>query len=210
MKTNTIAAILTVAFVGLPTFGSAAQAQSLRHIDELAAAAQWQARRVLFDTYHLPGYGPRVQELKNDALQMARLARHIHVLAHTNVGHRYGHNHGRRLFSNRMIHIKRDVEQLDQLMHHMQDSVAEMKAKTIARRRTAGAFNSPNIGFNVGRRFSVNFGGSFHRGFGSYGHRGGYSTVLPILNRMQSNLARLEATVHHLIDDTQAVCYRMR
>jgi len=202
MKTSRMTCL---AIVTLLSFGSFARAESPTHIDDLAVTAERQARQVLHHTYSLHSYGHVAHDLRDDAIQMIRLAKHIHELAHVDHHAVHGRHHGR-VRLDRTAHINRDVADLDRLMHHMQDEVALLKARIPARRPQYGRHGGGGINVSVGNRISLSFGS---RGSSYYHHGTSYRTPTA-LDRLEISLGRLSETVHHLLDDTEVVCIRMR
>ena len=209
MKTSRITCM---AIAALLTFGSFARAQSPRHLDELAATVERQSRQVLYQTYSLHACGPAAQELKTKSFQMIRLAKHIHQIAHIDPHHGHGHFRPSARFD-RQAHINHDVAELDRLMHEMQDLVVQMKTRTAVRRPVyGGRYGSGNVAVSFGRNFSLNINSrgpsGFHHG---HGHGHGYRPhTVAALDRIEISLAKLSDSVHHLLDDTDVRCSRMR
>lgn len=200
MKTSRMTCL---AIATLLSYGSFVQAESPTHIDELAVTAERQARQVFYYTYSLQSHGRAAQDLRDDAVQMIRLARHIHELAHVDHHSAHGRHRGH---VDRTAHINRDVASLDRLMHHMEDEVVRLKARVPARRPQYGRYGGGRINVSVGHHISLSFGSR-----GSSRHHHGTSYHAPTtLDRIEISLAKLSKTVHHLLDDTGAVCIRKR
>jgi len=203
MKTSRISVL---AIATLLTCGSFARAESPLHLDELAATAERQARRVLYQTYSLHAYGPAARQLKDDAFHMIRLAKHVHDVAH--VDHRLDGGRHRHPVDqiDRQVHLARDAAELDRLMHEMQDLVAQMNAHSAPRTPHYGRYAPGHVGISVGRNISFSFNG---RGT-SHGHHGRHYRAPSPLDQIERSLASLSETVHHLLDDVSVVCVRSR
>ena len=151
---------MAFALTGLLTLGTAVNAQSLHHINGLAVTAKHQARNVVHQTYGLYHAGHAGRALAHDAVQLVRLANHIHELAHVNHYHGCLPPHVQR---DRLAHINQDVRQLDRLMHQMQDRVAALKIRLAQRAPCHKAYSpghvcSPN-GCSPGHGYTT---GSIH------------------------------------------------
>lgn len=202
--------ITCLAFASLMACGSLARAQSPAHLDDLARQAERQARQVLYQSYSLHAHGPVARDLKNDALQMIRLATHIHDVAHVEPWHGHGYGHGRhhRRGGRHDLrqHLNRDVAEMDRLLHHMQDTVADLRSRLAACQPAYLGPGQGQVGISVGRHFSFSFSS-----YGARPHRPGHGhRPLSSLERIDRSLASLEYTVHHLLEDTDAVCVRAR
>lgn len=202
MKTSRITCL---AIVTLLTCGSFARAQSLDHVDHLAVTAERQARQVFYQTLSLRGHGPAAYELRRDAVQMVRLARHIHELAHVD---RFDHGRGHHVGAcfDRQAHLNRDVADLDRLMHEMQDLAAGLQTGFAVHRPIDDRYGPSHVTVSVGRVFSLNINSQD----AGYGHQGASFRAPTELERLEISLAKLAETVHHLLDDTQVVCIRKR
>ncbi len=94
------------------TFGGEASAQApARHIDDVAFRLARQADEVLREVNTHFRRAPQYRHLASDVREMARLARHIHEVAHR---------------GGSLRHLRSDVRDLDRLHHHAEDLVGEM------------------------------------------------------------------------------------
>jgi hypothetical protein len=103
--------VLTVALAG---FGltSAAQADTYEHIDTLAVQLERYAARLDREFALHYRHTSQYAHLRSDSREMARLARHVHDVAH---------NHGS------LAHLQSDLRNLDQLFHHVEDLVDDIE-----------------------------------------------------------------------------------
>lgn len=166
MKTFAVATTLIAAFA---TTTGAARADDFHHghhafsyhyVDELANAVMQRAGALAEVARRNSSYGFAYKHLYNDTYEMYGLAAHIHELAH---------HHGS------ILHIRKDVEKLDKLFHHIEDLIAGLRP----------------------------YGASFHHGGHSHGihihiHRGGPSRTQ--LRRMRLMADDLGHTLHKLRD----------
>jgi hypothetical protein len=103
--------IITVALAGFALTGTA-KADTYSHIDSLAVRLQSYA--LLLDREFTAHYSHthEYRHLKSDSVKMARLAEHIHEVAH---------HHGS------ISHLQSDLRQLDRLFHHVEELVEEIE-----------------------------------------------------------------------------------
>lgn len=110
---------LTVVTVGL--IAGNAQAASDIHIDELAARLQRQTADLTYEIDHQFRSCGSYRHLRNDAIEMERLARHIHDVAH---------------YTNYRRHIAADVQKLDRLFHHIEELVDRLEYQAVQSSRS--------------------------------------------------------------------------
>jgi hypothetical protein len=102
---------LTVALAAF-ALPAAAQADTYTHIDGLAVRLQKDARlldREFADHYR---HTAQYRHLRSDAAELARLAGHIHEVAHE---------------QGPLSHLQSDLRQIDRLFHHLEDLVREVE-----------------------------------------------------------------------------------
>ncbi|MEX2285799.1 MAG: hypothetical protein WD648_01840 [Planctomycetaceae bacterium] len=100
---------IMLAYVGVST--STANANPMRHIDEVALAMRSDAAMTLSEIrYHYRG-SVEYQHLYNDAFEVYRLAGHVHELAH---------------HADSIDHIRVDAVKLDELLHHLNDVICQV------------------------------------------------------------------------------------
>ncbi len=96
--------IAAMALLVLTSFASTASADTYHHIDDLAKRIERNCKRVVIESRHYR-HTPEYGHLVSDARDMARLADHVHDLAH---------HHGS------LIHLQSDVAALDRQFHHLE------------------------------------------------------------------------------------------
>ena len=216
MKTTSSITSLAFSLVGLLMVGSTADAQSIHHLNEMTSLAHQQARAVWADTSGIYHHAPDLRSLRTDALRMALVARRLSTTTHIAAGRRVplrGH-----AAHYELERIKRDVSLLDRLMHQMQDEITEkllrLEMQSSARPvpRPTGTHFQTGYGYrpytSVGNNsFSFAPGCSLAPRYGNH-YTFGAGSPTRMLRRMEADLAELEATVHHLIADTSATCFR--
>ncbi len=107
------------ALVGLFVAGGPARAQGFRPVyrpayrtvDSLAQRLEGQARELLREFRTHFGRSPRFRYLERDILEMARLADHVHDVAHR---------------GGSLAHLRSDVNTLDRLFHRVERQVDEL------------------------------------------------------------------------------------
>ena len=215
MKT-TILTSAAAALVGLLTVTGSVEAQNfghggygVRHVKSDAIVLQRQANRLLFATSHLQGRGPRVQELQAHAEQLYRMTNRIDRIANGNG--RFGnqqnvrHGPGGPSMANRVNIV---ATNLDELIHHMQRDIRQIKANLLERGvgfpgqqgpigRTGP--NNPVI-FGSGRGAVCNSAPGFNSGRHAYNAL--VAQRLASLERIRWNLNRMQRTVHHVVNET--------
>jgi len=105
-KTSILASIALLAM----TFNTnSTKADTYHHIDSLAVKMQAQTRELVNEFAlhyrHNSGY----YHLRSDALQLSRIASHIHSIAH---------------YSGNVHHLRNDLEKADRLFHHLEGVLA--------------------------------------------------------------------------------------
>ena len=105
------AILLTLTTLGI--LASQAKATSYHHLDELALRMQRQSRRLASEFAEHYRHSPVYNHLRSDANSLARLAAHIHDLAH-----RRGS----------ISHLKRDLDRIDSRFHHLESVVARLES----------------------------------------------------------------------------------
>jgi len=102
--------LTTVALACVTFTTTSANADTYHHIDTLAVEMQSQSRELIseFSLHyrHKPGY----HHLRNDAVQLYRVAAHIHSVAHHSGG---------------VHHLRNDLQRADQLFHHLERVLAQ-------------------------------------------------------------------------------------
>ncbi|NNE00103.1 MAG: hypothetical protein HKN47_22515 [Pirellulaceae bacterium] len=91
-------------FLVLAALTTSASASTYNHIDQLAVTVARQARTVVSETRHYR-HTPEYRHLRSDAIEIARLADHMHEVAH---------HHGS------LAHLESDLAQLDAKFHHLE------------------------------------------------------------------------------------------
>ncbi len=137
-------------------------ARAGHHIDELAYTLRNQAVAVTREVYTGFRGTPQFEHLYSDVYEMYKLADHIHDVAHVRGS---------------IPHIRRDMEEMDELFHHVEDLVADISRNSRSSHRS---------------RFG------HHGHHGHYGHHGVSSYHLRRLCRL---LEEMEDTMHHLLED---------
>lgn len=94
-------ALATLAFTAI-----SANADTYDHIDTLAVKVQSQSRELIKEFAQHYRHKPRYTHLHSDAVQLYRVAAHIHLVAHQ---HKSIH------------HLQSDLRKADQLFHHLED-----------------------------------------------------------------------------------------
>jgi len=216
MKT-TILTTTALAVVGLFTITSAVEAQSfrnggygVRHVKYDANVMQRQANRLLFTTSQIQGpQGPRVQELQAHANQIYRMTNRIDRIANGHVlqGNQQNVRHGPGGLStaNRVNIV---ATQLDQLIHHMQRDIRQMKATLLERGvgfpgpiGPAGRTGPNNqVAFGTARGIPCNNAIGFNTG--RHANSALVAQRLASLERVRLNLNRMQQTVHHVVNET--------
>jgi hypothetical protein len=102
--------ILTVALAGF-ALTPVANADTYGHIDELAVQLERYAARLDKEFALHYRHTSQYSHLRSDSREMARLARHVHDVAH---------NHGS------LAHLESDLRDLDRLFHHVEDLVDDI------------------------------------------------------------------------------------
>ena len=92
-------------------FSTTASAAVYRHIDELACNIERNSNRLVSEVRQFR-FSPDYRHLVQDARDMARLADHIHDLAH---------HHGR------LEHLEADLADLDRKFHHLQGLIRHIE-----------------------------------------------------------------------------------
>ena len=85
-------------------FASTSNADTYRHIDELASSIERKARRIVSESHHYR-HTPEYRHLLEDARNMCSLADHLHDVAH---------RHGS------LAHMESDLRKLDSEFHHLE------------------------------------------------------------------------------------------
>ncbi|QDT13915.1 hypothetical protein [Planctomycetes bacterium K23_9] len=96
--------ITTLGLLVLTAFASNASADTYHHIDELALQIERNSKRLISEVRHYR-HTPEYSHLVSDARHMARLADHVHDLAH---------DHGS------LTHLNSDLVELDRKFHHLE------------------------------------------------------------------------------------------
>ena len=107
MTTMKLFGTTAAVMMGLMT-ASAVQAQSFRHIDQLASQLERQVREVHEEVHAHFRLTSRYVHLDQDVAAMERLADHIHDLVHR---------------GSSVSHMRSDVAELDRLYHHVEELV---------------------------------------------------------------------------------------
>jgi hypothetical protein len=154
--------ILTAALVGF-AFTPAARADTYGHIEILAHQLDRYATRLDGEFAAHYRYSPEYGHLKSDAREMARLARHVHEVAH---------GHGS------LSHLESDLRQLDRLFHHVEDLVDDIELHS-----TYHGYHSRFGGYHGG--------GHVHGGGGEV--RGLLHAIEDTLHHLQSDVRELAA-----------------
>jgi hypothetical protein len=103
--------ILTLALAGF-AFTGAAQADTYGHIDQLALQLEKYATRLDREFALHYRHTSQYAHLRSDSREMARLARHVHEVAH---------NYGS------LSHLESDLRSLDRRFHHLEDLVNDIE-----------------------------------------------------------------------------------
>jgi hypothetical protein len=138
MKTTAATLITTIGLF-------AGTAQAAHQIDEAALALQQQAAAVTQELRdHFRGV-PEYRHMYQDAYEMYTLAEHIHDAAHNRDG---------------LGHIQSDLEQLDLLFHHLEDTLADAQRASVPRpggwNAHGSSFGSHGRGYGLGVHGTVN------------------------------------------------------
>jgi hypothetical protein len=112
MITTRIFATL-LALTTLGTLAAQVEAVSYHHLDELALRMQQQSRTLAREFAEHYRHSPVYSHLRSDANSLARLATHVHDLAH---------RHGS------ISHLKRDLDRIDSRFHHLESVVAQLES----------------------------------------------------------------------------------
>ncbi len=190
MNTSTRIAAATVTLLGLLTTTTPAQAGSLRHIDEQATRLERQATNLYRFLDAQGDHGIAVRRLARRARNIARKANHIHEM----INDSHGRSH-----RSLMRHIGRDTEELDRLLHEAEAVLAEMRHDVPIRQ----VRRSPHVDVNIGRGWQLHFGGrgvQIDRGRGRHVDHGRRN----MLRRVESMLAAMQRSLHHLKDDLRS------
>lgn len=105
---STLAAVLCI--VGLST--ATANAEDLRHIDELAIATRGNAANVANELRYYFRGSRHYKHLYRDAYDTYALADHVHEVVHTGDA----------------SHLREDLAKLDKLFHHLEEMIAKLNA----------------------------------------------------------------------------------
>ena len=187
MNISTRIAATTVTLLGLLAMTTQAQAASLRHIDEQATRLERQATNLYRFLEARDDHGIGVRRLSRSARKIARQANHIHEMIHDS------HGRSRRSL---MRHIHRDTQELDRLLHEAEAVLAEMRRDVPIRH----VRRSPQINVALGHGWQLNFGGQGVRidhGRRRHVDQGRRN----MLRRVESMLAAMQSSLHHLQDD---------
>jgi hypothetical protein len=103
--------ILTVALAGF-ALAPAAQADTYGHIDQLANQLEKYATRLDREFALHYRHTSQYAHLRSDSREMARLARHVHEVAH---------NYGS------LSHLESDLRSLDRRFHHVEELVEDIE-----------------------------------------------------------------------------------
>jgi len=133
VKTAFVAA--SVCCLGLMFPGQSAQAESFEHIDGLAVELKAQAEAFRGEVRQHYRHTPQYRHLYQDATEMARLADHLHEVAH------HGGN---------IRHLRSDVASLDRTFHHVEELVDQMS-------HSDHGYDHGSLSFGRGHRRSVGF-----------------------------------------------------
>ena len=109
--TRIFATLLTITTLG--TLAAQVEAVSYRHLDELALSMQQQSRALASEFAEHYRHSPVYKHLRSDANSLARLAAHVHELAHR---------------SGSVYHLKRDLDRIDSSFHHLESVVAQLES----------------------------------------------------------------------------------
>jgi hypothetical protein len=93
-----------MAAIGALWFASAARADPMAHVDQLALDIQSKAGLLMRETRHYV-HTPEYQHLREDALRLRRLANHVHQIAHQ---------------GGSVFHLNSDLVELDRSFRHIQ------------------------------------------------------------------------------------------
>lgn len=102
---------VAAAFAALLAGGSTAQAVPYAHVDQLAYRLQKQTQELHREVDIHFRNTPLYAHLHRDIVEMQKLAQHIHEVAH---------------HEGDILHLRADVEKLDQLYHHVETLVAQL------------------------------------------------------------------------------------
>jgi hypothetical protein len=116
-------AVLAVALFAIATGPGVAQANPLRHIDELSYQLERQIARLGREFNAHYRHTPNYRHLMNDARDMYRLAGHIHKIAH---------------YEGDLHHIRHDLRDLDRLFHHIERLVGGTEGHAAHNPHTGG------------------------------------------------------------------------
>jgi hypothetical protein len=108
MFTRTILTVALAAFA----FPAAAQADTYTHIDGLALRQEKDARLLDREFANHYRHTSDYRHLRSDSTEMARLAEHIHDVAHE---------------QGSLSHLQSDLRQIDRLFHHLEELVHEIE-----------------------------------------------------------------------------------
>ncbi len=176
--------------------GSLAQANNdtYRHIDQLAQRIERKAKAFkgqMSKYRHTPEY----QHLINDAIEMCRLAEHVHEVAHVDgdvrhlaadlrnldrtfhhieglvqriehdAAYGHGHVHGNTRY------VWKLLQDIEESIHHMRDDIADLRRRRVPNTQVRGCYDTGYNVYGSGYRGRGNIHGA---GYGSYGPGYGY------------------------------------
>ncbi len=102
----------TLALATLGMFAAQADASTYSHLDRLAVEMQEQSNELVVEFKEHYSHSPLYSHLRRDALELARLAEHVHEVAH---------HHGS------LYHLKNDLRNIDSRFHHLENVVARLE-----------------------------------------------------------------------------------
>lgn len=133
-----------------------------RHMDELANRLWQDANSICWEMHHNYRHNPGFRETYAEMYRVMKDAQHVHELVHDDY-HLGRHSDD---------HIARDLHEIDQLFHHIEDDIR---------------------GWTSSRRFG--HGHYDHHDYGHYVHGHSYS------DQLTRQMRRFESSLHHLMAD---------
>lgn len=134
-------------------------ARAGEHIDDLAYTLRNQAVAVTREVYTGFRRTPQFEHLYSDVYEMYKLADHIHDVAHVRGS---------------IPHIRSDMEEMDELFHHVEELVEQISRNSRSSHRSR---------------------------YGHHGHYGHHGVSSFHLRRLHGLLEQMEDTMHHLLED---------
>jgi hypothetical protein len=123
--TRILSTLLTLAALG--SFAAQADASTYSHLDGLAVKMQGQSAGLVAEFKEHYSHSPLYSHLRHDALELARLSKHVHEVAH---------------HAGSVYHLKSDLREIDTRFHHLEAVIARLEY--LARRGIGHAHGNLN------------------------------------------------------------------